>query len=122
MLDLPPSPPSPSASSQAPLRALLQALEQALRHAQLWETYPPSAEALSSTMPFMVDTLRIEQWLQWVLIARLHALLDAQGPLPTSCSVHPLAEHEWGQRQPPPPAQEVLHCLVQIDAYLSAQA
>ncbi|MBS7349990.1 MAG: YqcC family protein [Comamonas sp.] len=115
--------PAQASEPHQPLRSLLLQLEEALRQAQLWDAYPPSAQALASTMPFMVDTLRIEQWLQWVLIARLHALLDAQAPLPSSCSAQPLAAYEWKQRQPPPPApaQKALRCLAQIDTYLSQQ-
>ena len=41
-----------------------------------------NAEAYS-TMPFMYDTLQVEEWLQWVFVPRLHALLDANAPLPT---------------------------------------
>ena len=80
------------------------------------------ADALASPLPFMVDTLRIEQWLQWVFLPRLHALLDAQAPLPGACSVHPLAEHEWSQRCPGAASQAVLAALLAIDAHLSQPA
>lgn len=103
----------------ADLRPLLHALEAALQSANFWESQPPSAQAMASTLPFMVDTLRIEQWLQWVFLPRLHALLDAQAPLPSACSVHPLAEHEWAQRCPGPASAAVLQSLLTIDAYLS---
>jgi len=103
------------------LRPLLHALEAALRDADFWEAQPPSPQALASSMPFMVDTLRIEQWLQWVLLPRLHALLDARAPLPASCSVHPLAEHEWAQRHPGPASQAALAVLLAIDGQLSQQ-
>ena len=106
----------------ADLRPLLQALEAAMRAADLWQPQPPTAEALASPLPFMVDTLRIEQWLQWVFLPRLHALLDAQAPLPGACSVHPLAEHEWSQRCPGAASQAVLTALLAIDAHLSQPA
>ncbi len=106
-------------TAPAGLRPLLHQLEAALHAADLWDAAVPSQQALASTMPFMVDTLLIEQWLQWVLLPRLHALLDAQAPLPTACSVHPLAEHEWGQRCPGPASAAVLEALLAIDAHLS---
>lgn len=116
--------PPPPASTCA-LRQHLHALEAALRQAGLWQVAPPPAGALASTMPFMYDTLRVEQWLQWVFIPRLHALLDAGATLPGSCSVHPLAEHEWSEhlRTPHAPTaaalRQALHTLQAIDRGLS---
>ena len=74
---------------------------------------------MASTMPFMYDTLLVEEWLQWVFIPRLHALLDAQATLPSSCSVQPLAEHEWTQRFPNGAHGAALQLLAAIDATLS---
>ena len=74
---------------------------------------------MASTMPFMYDTLKVEEWLQWVFVPRLHALLDAQAPLPNSCSVQPLAEHEWTHRFPHGKHASALQLLAEIDATLS---
>ena len=101
------------------LRQLLQDLEAAMRAASLWSTQPPSEQAMASTMPFMYDTLQIGEWLQWVFVPRLHALLDAQASLPTNCSVHPLAEHEWTNRLPQGGYREALALLSQIDSTLT---
>jgi uncharacterized protein YqcC (DUF446 family) len=73
---------------------LLQELETEMRRQQLWAGMPPSAEALSSVMPFMYDTLKAHQWLQWIFIPRTRALMEARGRLPGNCNIHPLAEHE----------------------------
>ncbi|ARU05498.1 hypothetical protein CCO03_13110 [Comamonas serinivorans] len=103
------------------LRTQLHVLEAEMQAAGLWDATPPSDEALQSSVPFMFDTLRIEQWLQWVFVPRMHALLDAQAALPAKCDIHPLAEYEWqGKALTPWPAR-VLACLQQIDAMLSAQ-
>ena len=101
------------------LRQQLQQLEAALRTASLWGAQPPSEQAMASTMPFMYDTLQVEQWLQWVFLPRLHALLDAGAALPTSCSVQPLAEHEWNHRFPNGGHAQALQLLAEIDATLS---
>ena len=101
------------------LRQQLQQLEAEMRAASLWSAQPPSAEAMASTMPFMYDTLQIEQWLQWVFVPRLHALLDANAALPGNCSVQPLAEHEWNSRMPNGTHAQALALLAQIDATLS---
>lgn len=104
------------------LRQLLQQLEAEMRTASLWSAVPPSEQAMASTMPFMYDTLHIEEWLQWVFVPRLHALLDADAALPSSCSVQPLAEHEWTHRMPQGQHATVLELLAQIDATLTQSA
>ena len=101
------------------LRQHLQQLEAEMRAASLWGSQPPSPEALASTLPFMYDPLKVEQWLQWVFVPRMHALLDAQAALPTSCSVQPLAEHEWNSRFPQGVHGTALKVLADIDATLS---
>ena len=74
---------------------------------------------MASTVPFMFDTLRIEQWLQWVFMPRVHALLDAGAPLPGNCSIHPLAEHQWSSRDKQALPKKALSLLEQIDARMS---
>lgn len=101
------------------LRQQLQQLEAEMRAASLWSAQPPAPEAMASSMPFMYDTLQIEQWLQWVFVPRLHALLDAHAALPSNCSVQPLAEHEWNNRLPNGTHGKALQLLAEIDATLS---
>lgn len=90
-----------------------------MRAASLWTEQPPSQEAMASTMPFMYDTMHIEQWLQWVFMPRLHALLDGNASLPGNCSVQPLAEHEWSNRLPNGLHGKALQLLADIDRTLS---
>ena len=104
------------------LRQHLQQLEADMRMASLWSEQPPSEAAMASTMPFMYDTMMVEQWIQWVFIPRMHALLDAQATLPSSCSVQPLAEHEWNGRFPQGLHGAALARLTLIDAALSGNA
>lgn len=78
----------------------LQALEAEMRALALWSTMPPSPEAMASTMPFMYDTLKFHQWLQWVFVPRLRALVDAGSPVPGNCHTHALGEHEFAQLAP----------------------
>lgn len=39
-----------------------------------------------------MDTLSAEQWLQWVLVPRMYALLEAQAPMPTRFAITPYFE------------------------------
>ncbi|WP_280187613.1 YqcC family protein [Delftia sp. PS-11] len=80
-----------------PLLDHLQQLEDEMRRQNLWSPTAPSAQAMASTMPFMYDTLKLHEWLQWVFLPRLRAVVDAGGQLPCQSHVHPLAEHEWSQ-------------------------
>ena len=57
------------------LRQLLLQLEAEMRTASLGSAVPPSEQAMASTMPFMYDTLHIEEWLQWVFVPRLNLSL-----------------------------------------------
>lgn len=112
---------SPSLTPQhQALRAQLHQLEAEMRTANLWGVTPPSEEALASTMPFMYDTLKVEEWLQWVFLPRLQALIDGGLALPGECSVQPLAEHEWTQRKVAKHGAS-LKMLADIDALLSGK-
>lgn len=101
------------------VRQQLQQLEAEMRAAALWNALPPSDAAMASTLPFMYDTMLVEEWLQWVFIPRMHALLDAEAGLPGNCSVHPLAEHEWTSRFPNGTHGAALQLLADLDRTLS---
>lgn len=79
----------------AQMLALMQALENELRARHLWSNTAPDARAMSSVVPFMYDTLKLHEWLQWVFLPRTRAVIDARGRLPGNCNIHPLAEHEF---------------------------
>lgn len=74
------------------VRQQLNELQIALRLHQLWEENAPSAEKLASQQPFAIDTLSATQWLQWIFIPRMHALLDAEAELPKGFAISPYLE------------------------------
>ncbi|SWU43006.1 Domain of uncharacterised function, DUF446 [Klebsiella pneumoniae] len=65
------------------VRLQLQALEALLRE------HP---HQFNSTQPFFMDTMEPLEWLQWVLIPRMHDLLDNNQPLPGAFAVAPYYE------------------------------
>lgn len=77
------------------VKALLTQLETELKQQQLWSDIHPDKVALASTLPFCCDTLLLEQWLQFIFIPRLWALLDAGHSLPSKVSVLPYAEQAF---------------------------
>ena len=101
----------------AQIATLLDDLETELRRLNLWSDVPPSAEALASTAPFAVDTLSLPQWLQWIYIQRLRALLEADKVLPSGALVKPYADQYFAQ-QHHLPAHQLLHIIDCIDEAL----
>jgi len=75
-----------------PVRQQLLTLEALMRDRDLWQSVAPDISAFDSDQPFCMDTLAPFEWLQWVLIPRMHALLDSGHPLPQAFAVAPYYE------------------------------
>jgi uncharacterized protein YqcC (DUF446 family) len=78
---------------------ILLDVECELRRARLWQSESPSEEALASVQPFAVDTLDFHQWLQFILLPRMHYLVEHRMPLPESCGIAPIAEMVYQEQQ-----------------------
>ncbi len=74
---------------------LLSELEHELDQLDLWQLTPPSAEQLNSRLPFAVDQLAPQQWLQWVFIPKMRELITQQAPLPVGFELSPYFSQEW---------------------------
>ncbi|MBE2898245.1 YqcC family protein [Pasteurellaceae bacterium 20609_3] len=70
----------------------LSALEAALVALELWQSQPPEPSRLASQEPFAIDTLEPHEWLQWIFIPRMRALLEAQAALPRNFAISPYIE------------------------------
>ncbi len=57
------------------VRDRLRAIEALLRETEHWQETAPDSSAFASDKPFCLDTLEPLEWLQWVLIPRMHQLL-----------------------------------------------
>ncbi|RFQ09873.1 pseudouridine synthase, partial [Pseudomonas sp. ATCC 13867] len=51
-------------------------IEREMRAIGLWGEERPSQEALSSQEPFCVDTLALEEWLQWIFLPRMKLIIE----------------------------------------------
>ncbi|MFC3283136.1 YqcC family protein [Litchfieldella rifensis] len=80
----------------------LRRLEATMKAADMWRMPQPTPEAFDSEQPFCVDTMELPQWLRFVFIARLDALIEAEAPLPENCQVAPAAEVYLKQSQARP--------------------
>ncbi|MBB1485269.1 YqcC family protein [Oceanospirillum sediminis] len=79
-------------SSQYRLSQLLDELEETMMASGLWQQPQPDAEAFLSTVPFCIDSMNFLQWLRYVFVARMRAILDAGAEIPSQVSISPLAE------------------------------
>ncbi len=73
----------------------LQLIEATMKTVGIWQHYPPKPEAFESTEPFSIDTMSAEAWLQWVLIPRMHALIEQKASLPTAFTIAPYFEEVY---------------------------
>lgn len=69
-----------------------------LKQTGLWSATAPSVEAMASTAPFACDLMPFEQWLQFIFIPRMQALIDAGQALPSQIAIAPMAEHLWSEQ------------------------
>ena len=99
--------------SHKEVEILLIKLEQSLREAMLWSSSVPSVEALKSKLPFALDTLFFEQWLQFVFIPKMTVIVNAKSALPENVKLLPMAEQCFGATDNKPKLMEVIK---QIDS------
>jgi uncharacterized protein YqcC (DUF446 family) len=77
------------------MQDILLQIEQELKEVQLWQQAPVDPVSLQSQEPFCCDTLNFEQWLQFILIPKLHHMLVLGAKLPANASIAPMGEHLW---------------------------
>lgn len=82
------------------LRQLIILLQRRLQKSGDWYVVRPAPEAFDSIEPFCIDRMNLQQWLRYVFVARLHALLDRDAALPLQCSVTPQLEMMMTQASP----------------------
>lgn len=97
----------------------LLAIEIQLRQMNCWQSEPLAAEKYLSSEPFCLDTMSFEQWLQFVLVARLKQLVEDDQPLPTVSGVAPMAEEHY--RSSSGPGQTLIRELAELDKLLCAK-
>lgn len=74
---------------------LLKHIETELKVLELWSVQPPAATAFESVAPFCCDRMPLQQWLQFIFIPRMKALVDGGLPLPAAIAVCPMAEEAF---------------------------
>lgn len=99
--------------------ALVDCIELELRRIGLWEADRPPQCAFDSELPFMLDTMRVSQWLQWVFLPRMRRILYDRKPLPTACAIHPVAKMDLADMSSD--TRRLLTFIARLDGLLSAR-
>lgn len=85
-----------------------------------WSEQAPSAEALASTVPFAVDSLSFEEWLQWIFLPRMKEILELGLALPSASGILVMAETVFVDR--PDESRELRRLLAEFDQLISPSA
>ena len=101
------------------VRQQLHALEALLREHNHWRMDEPAEHLFTSTQPFCMDTMEPVEWLQWVLIPRMHTLIDNAQPLPQAFAVAPY--YEMALDQAHPVRESMLAELLLLDALFAGE-
>lgn len=88
-------------STYQPLQTALLELEASMKAADLWRMPTPDADAFESVQPFCIDTMSLPQWIRFVFIARLNALIEANAAMPAKCEVAPAVAAYLQQEKTP---------------------
>ncbi|MGY4677550.1 YqcC family protein [Pasteurella sp. P03HT] len=93
----------------------LQQLQQVMVELNVWQTTPPEEQAFLSEQPFALDTMSPTEWLQWIFIPRMHALIESGAPLPSKISITPYLEEALKEMET---LQTLLRPISEIEALL----
>lgn len=91
---------------------LLNEIKQEMMLRKLWQTLPPEPDAFISEQPFAVDKMSSYEWLQWIFLPRMQALIDANSVLPRNFALHPYFEEATKQQEE---ALQLLSLLKRLD-------
>lgn len=72
-------------------------IERQMRLLELWTEQSPTAEQLTSTEPFCIDSLSFPQWLQFVFLPRMKQILEQGTELPVASDIATMAEYYFAQ-------------------------
>lgn len=101
------------------LADLILGIEAEMRRIGLWQSERPDAEALSSLVPFCHDTLAFSQWLQWVFLPKMKAVVETEEDFPASSDITPLAEYSFERL--PQQTGRLLELIAAFDDFINRQ-
>lgn len=103
--------------SHKEVEILILKLEQSMRDAKIWSFSSPPTKAFESILPFSVDVLRFEQWLQFIFIPKMMRLVSSKSRMPENLVLFPMAEQQLLASKK---CSEVIEVIKQIDLIFAA--
>ncbi|MCB1752952.1 MAG: YqcC family protein [Gammaproteobacteria bacterium] len=94
-------------------------IEKEMRTLRQWEGGVPGTEALSSELPFCYDTLMFNQWLQWIFLPRIRAVVEGEAPLPEKSEIAPMAEIWVEEQNIASPGYRLLELIREMDRQIT---
>ncbi len=95
-------------------RENFELIESALKSSELWSISPPSDEAMESSMPFAVDTMPFENWLQFIFLPKMRQLLEQKLLPPGPAQIFPIAEEVYKNNSDARPLLDALRKFDEI--------
>ena len=99
---------------------VLLEVEASLRIHGKWDEDKPAASKLNSQIPFCMDTLRFEQWLQWIFLPRMKDTIEETKPLPAKSGIFEYAEDCLHKNDPS--TNKLLKLLKRFDDLITIQS
>ncbi len=96
----------------------LELIVEELQNISLWQTSPPNPDAFLSEQPFAIDTMQAHEWLQWIFIPRMRALIESNANLP-QFALHPYFEEALKDEETS--THNLLILIKQLDELSSSQ-
>ncbi len=73
----------------------LEQIQSLLQELNLWSEVAPSAKAMQSSMPFAVDTMPFENWLQFIFLPKMMESVEQRRLPPGPAQISPIAEEVY---------------------------
>lgn len=70
-------------------------IEEHMVELELWSESHPGDHKLQSSMPFCVDTLQLEEWIQFVFLPKMREYVEEERLPPGPAQITPMAEEVY---------------------------
>ncbi|ROL76819.1 YqcC family protein [Pseudomonas vranovensis] len=95
-------------------------IEHELRAQGWWSDVSPTPQALASSVPFAVDSMSFDLWLQWIFLPKMKEILEKGLPLPNASGILVMAETVYVDR--PEQSRKLRRLLAEFDQLISPSA
>lgn len=95
-------------------------IERELQVQGWWSEHAPTPAAMASTVPFAVDSMPFEHWLQWIFLPRMKQIIEQGRPLPNASGILVMAETVFAGR--PEHSRELRRLLAAFDRLIAPTA